>query len=165
MTMLIRVLFLGAIALLFACGSYDVELNDNIVYSPTKLYQASSIEDPALLGCVNAAIQEQGVNHAKALTTLLCPSGDIRSLAGLEQFKNLQQLGLSQNKIQSIAPLTQLRKLSQLDLRENSVSSVTALQSLPLLKLIKLQGNVDLDCDSLGALALEQVELPAHCGP
>lgn len=149
--------------ILCACSSYDVQVNDNLVYSPTRLHEPENIADPALLSCIKANIQEQKATNAKAVTKLICPAGSITNLAGIEQFKNLRQLGLSDNKIQSIEALAQLRKLSQLDLSLNALQSAEALQALELLKTIKLTGNDQLDCNSLGGLSMEDIELPAHC--
>lgn len=149
---------------LFACSTYDVKVNDNVVYSPPPLFSDYQVEDPSLKECVRATIREQKTTNAKQLQRLSCPAGEIKSLAGLELFLNMSHLGLRGNQVRNIDALSKMRRLQQLDIRDNQLLSVESITSLEKLSSLQLSGNTELDCDSVKKLkGSVKTILPEHC--
>jgi len=91
---------------------------------------------------------------------------DLKSLDGIEQFKNLQVLDLSYNSIGDISlkeylkPLKNLKKLKQLYLGNNYIYNVNGLGYLSNLKLLDLKNNNISNLDGLYDLKnLEELNL------
>ncbi|VUD68171.1 Internalin-A [Thalassocella blandensis] len=158
-------LLIPALCLLSACQRYSFAINENVVYEPPPLFNAFQINDAALRKCVEGAIAEQAIFKAGELKKLACPPGNIQSLAGIETFDGLQQLGLAQNQLRNIEILGQLKDLRQLDLRRNQVVNFTTLKALQKLERIYTKGNVTADCATLPEDSSKlNIERPEHCG-
>lgn len=142
-------LFISVLSCLGACSSYQVSVNDNVVYDPPTLFADYSISDKTLKECVRATISEQKAVSAEEIEKLICPAGNIKKVSGLQVFTNLKQIGLAGNNIKNITPLKALTKLQQADLSGNAIRDVTPLKSLKELNYINLSANRGLDCISM----------------
>ncbi|MBO9555852.1 hypothetical protein [Cellulomonas sp.] len=103
------------------------------------------VADPALATCLEQAL---GVGHGKGVApaqyekvyTLDCAwngSGpQVRSLAGLEQFTQVQDVDLSRQDVADLGPLAALTRLTSVRLTSNArVTDVSALHGLPVQNL------------------------------
>ena len=77
---------------------------------------------------------------------------DFTSIEGIENFKNLTQLGLGSNQISDIKPLAGLTNLTLLLLNENSISDLTPLANLTNLTTLGLGRNQISDIKPLAGL-------------
>lgn len=68
----------------------------------------------------------------------LYPNQEIENLQGLEFFKNLKSLDLSDHEVSDIAVIGQLTDLEELNLSGNPISDISPLSSLKSLKLLVL---------------------------
>lgn len=146
---------------LSACSRYEVSVNKRTLYTPPPLLSEYTLVDATLSDCIRKNIEEQNIRKASQLRTLLCPSGNIHDLSGLEAFSRLQKLGLKGNNVEDLGSLAKLRALRQIDLSNNRVKSAAPLTALPKLNYLDLRGNTDLSCDS--AKPLIAFLLPEHC--
>ena len=78
--------------------------------------------------------------------------GSIKSIEGLEKFKNLTNLYLEINQISDLTPLTSLTKLTNLDLDSNKISDITPLANLTKLTTLNLSNNQISDLTPLTSL-------------
>lgn len=160
----IGVLFTLFLTCTSSCSRYVVSINENVVYSPPKLVSDYSIPDPYLKSCLQSTISELHITSQDQLTKLICPTGDISDLSGIEQFPKIEYLGLSANKIQNIGPLAELKDLRQIDISDNQIQDFTSLKDLENLVLLDTKGNSNADCKSLlFAKAIKSLVLPNHC--
>lgn len=160
------------IFILTSCG-YAVSVNDNVVYTPPKLFSAQHITDKNLAACVEQTILDQEITEARKLKRLNCTNAGIRSLEGLEIFTGLEALNLADNALQNIEELKHLVQLRVLILTNNSLQSVATLLTLLKLYSLDLAGNTKLSCNDLKQLEKNWVELsltqsttlikPVHC--
>lgn len=161
------------IALLAGCG-YAVSVNDNVVYTPPKLFTGQHITDKNLAACVEQTILDQEITEARNLKRLNCTNAGISSLAGLEIFAGLEELNLADNALQNIEELKHLAQLRVLILTNNSLQNVAPLLTLLKLYSLDLAGNAGLSCNDLKQLEKNWAELsltqsttlikPEHCG-
>lgn len=135
--------------LAIAACTYQVSLNEKVVYEPPPLFSEFSIGDQALKTCVKSEIREQEIKSADALLAISCPAGKIKALDGLEVFIKLESLGLADNQIKDITALEKLTQLRRLNLRNNDVEETSALVALLQLEYIDLRSNSALNCSSL----------------
>ncbi len=150
--------------LLTGCESYDVTLNDKLVYGPARLFRHFEIPDVALHDCVSQAIADQGVTQPQDLKTLNCSSAGIKDLEGLSVFPGIRQLKLSDNQIRNLVVLEQLAGLQALWLDNNAVVDPVPLARLTQLARVDLSGNPGLQCPKPGLLSgIAELTLPAHC--
>ncbi len=169
--MKISLSLLGVICLLGlgACRSYQVSVNDNVVYTPLPLFDQYEIADAALATCVQQTIEDKKITRANELTRLRCTHAGISDLTGLEKFSALQELDLSDNALRTIAPLARLGKLQWLSLRNNAVQQTAPLLTLIKLEMLDLSGNPDLPCEDMAQLRTAAVDnegeliAPEHC--
>lgn len=160
---------LSAAACLTACSSYDVTINDQVVYTPPPLYSDFSIADPALSECLKSTIRERQIVKAGQLSELLCPAGNISSLEGITQFPNITKLGLGNNKLKDLAGVQVLTQLQHLDASGNNLTELTELNGLKKLRYVDLRRNNALVCTSIDRDAIMtasdnlKLELPQHC--
>ena len=161
-----RIIF-TAIALytcLAGCETYDITVNDRLVYTPEQLFTDYKIEDSALSECVDQVIVDAKITSANKLTTLNCSHSTISSLAGLATFTGLTRLKLSSNDIRNLLELQALTSLQELYLDNNVIVDPVPLYDLTQLQVLDLSGNATLQCPNTGAmLGIEALELPAHC--
>lgn len=153
-----------SLLLLAACGSYDLTVNDRVVYTPAPLFTDFAVPDKALRECIKEAINDQKATRAGALSSLSCAGAGIESLAGLSTFTELEQLTLSSNNIVDISELDALTVLQVLYLDNNKVIDPVPLYQLPALHLVDLSSNAQLLCPASGSLLrVSRVILPDHC--
>ena len=157
-------LLIPAWLLLSACGSYDITVNERLVYSPAPLFSDFEVADPALQQCLEQAVIDGKVTSAAQLVVLNCSHAGVADLAGLEIFTGISRLKLSSNNIRNISPLASLTILELLQLDDNRVVDSTPLLELPVLLELDLAGNPELLCPSQNSLlALHDLTLPGHC--
>ena len=151
---------------LAACSSYELRVNDNIVYSPLPLLSDFQIPDEALNQCIQKIIEQQQIYHKSDLTVVICPQQNIQTLEGLEGFEHIAELRLPDNQIQDIKTLSTLYSLREVDLSGNSLEDAASLATLPALKVIDISNNDKLRCDSIAPLKARKkltLSLPAQC--
>lgn len=154
---------------LSACSSYQVSVNDNLVYTPLPLFDEYTLSDTALENCVRQTIADEKITGARQLTRLSCTHAGISDLSGLEKFAGLQELNLSDNSLRHIAPLARLGKLRWVLLRNNQLEDASPLLSLIKLENLDLSGNKNLPCDDMAQLHTAAKENqggitpPEHC--
>ena len=145
-------------------GQYDITVNNVTVYEPSTPYTLSGIEDPALTVCLTQSLLDIDARMATDLVTLNCSDAGIQSLAGLEQFTQIQSMKLSSNDIRNLLVLERLTALNQLWLDNNDVVDPIPVLRMTGLKELNLLGNPRLQCpdpsDTPRQLALD---LPNHC--
>jgi len=135
-----------------------------VIYKPPELFNEHQIADQALNQCVGSTIAEQNLTKAEQLTRLICPTGDIRNLAGLEIFHRLEYLGIAGNRVEDVEVVSTLKNLKQADLSDNDIRVFTPLESLNKLTYLDLRGNANAICVSLtGLRGRVQVKIPKHC--
>ncbi len=148
------------------CADYKFTVNDRVVYTPAPLFSDYEIPDEALRECVVVHIQEARITAADQLDTLNCSHAGVTDLSGLQVFKQLTRLKLSNNRIEAVNALVDMTALLALYLDDNAVKTVAELRDLLELRLLDLADNPALRCADLeafrGRKALELVE-PAHC--
>ena len=166
-TELVRVLAIALLVSAAGCaelGQYDITVNDVTVYEPSAPYSASGIEDAALAACVTQSLLDIDARAATDLVALNCSDAGIQSLAGLEQFTQIQSMKLSSNNIRNLLILERLTTLRQLWLDDNDVVDPIPVLRMTNLKELYLAGNPRLQCpdpeDVPGHLSLN---LPDHC--
>ncbi|MEP4484100.1 MAG: hypothetical protein ABJ013_00605 [Halioglobus sp.] len=151
-------------ACLAGCESYDITVNDRLVYTPESLFSDYTIDDGALSECVDQAIVDAKATGPNKLTTLNCSHSTISNLAGLATFTGLTHLKLSSNNIRNLLELQALKSLQELYLDNNVIVDPVPLYDLSQLRVLDLSGNATLQCPDAGAmLVVETLELPAHC--
>jgi len=146
------------------CETYDVTVNERLVYTPKPLFTDYTIDDNALTDCVDQAIIDAKATSAGQLTTLNCSQSTISSLAGLSTFTGLTRLKLSSNSIRNLLELQPLKNLQELYLDNNVVVDPVPLYDLTQLRVLDLSGNAALQCPATAAmLGIENLKLPTHC--
>ena len=149
---------------LSACGTYDLAVNDKIVYTPLPLFEDYEIADEALRACIERTIASDKVTAASQLSALNCAKAGVVKLDGLSVFTEIERLRLSGNSIDDLGELVSLTLLQELYLDDNSLTEVVPLYQLPALRFVDLAGNDALLCPSPGSLLLlDNAILPAHC--
>jgi protein phosphatase 1 regulatory subunit 7 len=98
-----------------------------------------SLPDKNLQTCIAEAIQKNSWQTIKDITRIECHSKNIASLAGIEQFTDLQKLSLYNNQLTQ-ADIGNLSKLRHINLAKNKISQVN-LHELPALEELYIFGN------------------------
>ncbi len=153
-------------SLLASCSDYTWTFNERVVYAPPELLKEFTVEDPALSGCLQQAIEDQQLVRAEQLESLRCSDAGISTLSGLEQFVGLRRLNLDNNQIADVAPLALLPRLELLHLRHNSLTTLAPLICAPRLSELALLGNAEVSCTDLDYLENCEISVsdaPAHC--
>ena len=145
-------------------GRYDITVNNVTVYEPSAAYTVSGIEDPALTACLTQSLLDIDARMATDLVSLNCSDAGIRSLAGLEQFTQIQSMKLSSNDIRNLLVLERLNALKQLWLDNNDVVDPIPVLRMTGLKELNLAGNPCLQCpDPKDVPRHLSLNLPNHC--
>lgn len=150
------------------CQNYSFNINEKTLYDPPRFFSDFRIDDPTLRACVEQAIRDGRITTAEQLGSLNCSSAGIRSLAGLESFTGLRQIGFDRNLIDDLSPLYALKGLELLQVRENRLRVVSSQLCTTGLKRIAVAGNANLDCtglDELEKCGIQILDAPAHCPP
>jgi Leucine-rich repeat (LRR) protein len=101
---------------------------------------------------------------AADLLALNCSDAGIQSLAGLEQFTQIQSMKLSSNDIRNLLVLERLTTLRQLWLDDNDVVDPIPVLRMTNLKALYLTGNPRLQCpDPVDVPRHLSLNLPDHC--
>ena len=164
----VRIIFaIQLLLLLSACNSqYQVIFNGNTLYDPTLGSADVHVEDPDLQGCINFALLQQNLQSATQLMVLSCPTGDIITLAGIEQLSQLRFLNISNNRISRLNGLERLSNLSGLSLPNNAIDDIGPLLKSKSLLSVNLQDNDDIPCDQLNRLEQtlgDKLTSPENC--
>ena len=145
-------------------GQYDIKVNNATVYKPSAPYRVSGIEDPALTACLSQSLLNIDARIATDLLALNCRDAGIQSLAGLEQFTQIQSMKLSSNDIRNLLVLARLTALNQLWLDNNDVVDPIPVLRKTGLKELNLAGNPRLQCpDPKDVTRHLSLNLPNHC--
>lgn len=151
---------------LSGCSQYDIKVNEQLIYTPKKVFTDFKVSDPNLQTCIDQTLKDQGATSASALTWLVCTDAGITELKGLRTFPQLQLLSLHSNRISSLSELATLSELKELNLADNAVVNASGILSLLKLEKLDLRGNPALECRELTQLQrFTQVEVisPKHC--
>jgi len=129
-----------------ACGSYDVSLNNQILYEPPLIITVKNISDVNLTSCINQTLLDEKITALNQLTRLSCTYAGITSLEGLQQFEKLKEINLSNNEVRDIL-------------------AVFAMENLDTLHI---SGNPELRCSQLASLKSNSptdifIKPPSHC--
>lgn len=158
--------------ILAACtGSYEVTLNDRVVYDPFNRPANSAsnlLEDPAFQACLSVRLADSDETETSELGLLACSAAGITTIEGIGALAGLEQLELSDNQITDLEPLASLENLRVLSMRNNRIRDIRVLRQLPLLRLLILSGNNEIPCAQLDALAASGDVLltrPLSCRP
>ena len=101
---------------------------------------------------------------ATDLFALNCSDAGIQSLAGLEQFTQIQSMKLSSNDIRNLLVLARLTALNQLWLDNNDIVDPIPVLRMSHLKELNLAGNARLQCpDPEDVPRHLSLNLPNHC--
>lgn len=139
--------------LLPGCGqNYSVSVNNQPVYDPTGRSISGEVSDADLQGCINLAMQQQGVQNQADLTILSCANAQIRVLDNIGRLRRLRFLDLGNNAISNITPLEDLPTLGGLNLANNAITDISPLLNMQSLASVSLLGNNNIPCDQLSAL-------------
>ena len=145
-------------------GQYDITVNNVTVYEPSSPYTVSGIEDPALAACLTQSLLDIDARSATDLVALNCSDAGIQSLAGLEQFTQIQSMKLSSNNIRNLLVLERLTVLRQLWLDNNDVVDPIPILRMTDLKELNLAGNARLQCPAPEDVPRYlSLNLPDHC--
>jgi Leucine-rich repeat (LRR) protein len=154
----------AVLTLLCACESYDLRVNDKLVYSPKPLFSDFLVPDSALVACLEQAIKDANITSASELALLNCSHAGVKQLSGLETFTGLSQIKLSANMISDISTLAALTSLEVLHLDDNQITDATPLIGLPALQVLNMTTNEALLCPAAGSfITVKNLSLPAHC--
>ncbi|MFV0476457.1 MAG: hypothetical protein ACK5ME_01330 [Parahaliea sp.] len=149
---------------LASCKTYDIFVNDTVLYTPRPLFTNYTMVDPALQDCVKSAIDRYKVSEATQLQILSCSDMGINTLTGLAVFTGLRQLNLSDNALSDISELSSLGALSEVDLGNNHIVDALPLAELQALDMVDLTNNQTLRCPKRQALLrVVALHLPSHC--
>lgn len=157
---------IGITCLLSGCQSYQMTLNDAVVYSPPQVFTDFSTKDLNLRNCLDQAITDQKVTRASDLRRLSCSHAGITSLEGIETFLGLEELQLSHNKLTQLKPLAFLGQLKILLVDHNNLQSAPELLTLGKLERLNSQNNPSLECQDLKQLSASftgELKLPKQC--
>lgn len=150
--------------LVVACGTYDVTINEAVVYRPKGQFSDFQIADAALSDCVTQSIVDGDIREATQLEQLNCSDAGIESLQGLATFTGLTHLKLSGNRIRNLMELSGLTRLQELYLDGNVVIDPVPLYPLPALRVLDLSNNDGLQCPEDARFDhLQQLSLPSRC--
>ena len=150
-----------------ACSSYQIVLNNNVLFSPKETPPTPGLlVDANLQGCLNQYLSNSDNEDPGEVTLLACPAAGIQSLAGISALTGLERLELSDNAISDLSPLLNLKNLRVLSIRNNNITNINSLLSLPILRFVALQGNNAINCRQLEALEKKignTLNQPASC--
>ena len=145
-------------------GQHDIKVNNVKVYEPSAPYRVSGIEDPALAACLSQSLLDIDARLSTDLLALNCSDVGIQSLAGLEQFTQIQSMRLSHNNIRNLLVLARLTALNQLWLDNNDIVDPIPVLQMSHLKKLNLAGNARLQCpDQKDVPRHLSLNLPDHC--
>ena len=148
-----RLFFLATLFSLGSCShNFTVSVNNQAVFDPTGRLYAGDLADSDLQGCLNIAMQQQGIENAGLLQVLSCANSSVETLANIAQLGELRFLDVNNNRIRDISPLRGLRNLSGLNLANNRINDISPLLSMTTLTSVNLLGNNDLPCQQLQTL-------------
>src|SRR5262245_11801131 len=106
---------------------------------------AGPIADKNLEAAVRAVLQEPkaDLTDDKLNNVFILDAGgkDIKSLAGLEKCKNLEEFKAAKNCIADLAPLKDLTNLQSLTLSDNKITDLAPLAGLTKLQYLELSNN------------------------
>ena len=149
----LRPCFLAALLSLASCSqNFTVSVNNQAVFDPTGRLYAGDLADPDLQGCLNIAMQQQGIENAGLMQVLSCANSAVETLANIPQLAELRFLDVNNNRIRDISPLRGLRNLSGLNLANNRINDISPLLSMTTLTSVNLLGNNELPCQQLQTL-------------
>lgn len=153
--------------LLAACSQqFTVSINNQPVFDPEGRLFVGQLVDPGLQGCVNLALQQQGLQDPESLTVLSCANSEIGDLGNIGLLSELRFLDLGNNNISNITPLEGLTELGGLNLMNNALTDVSALLNIRTLASVNLIGNDGIPCAQLQLLEArlgENLNQPANC--
>lgn len=118
---------------------------------------AITMPDVNLRECVNDALERSATTaitktDAAKVVELDCDAYGVASLAGLENFTNLEVLWIDENTVKSLAPLTGLKKLEEFTAYDNNITDLTPLTSVTSLLAVDVAGNAVVDVAPLSKL-------------
>lgn len=145
---------LGLVLLLMVSCSqeFTISVNNQAIFDPEGRLFTGQLTDPDLQGCVNLAVQQQGLQNAALLTVLSCANSEVGDLGNISQLAQLRFLDLGNNNISNITPLEDLTQLGGLNLMNNAITDIIVLLDMPTLASVSLVGNNEIPCDQLQQL-------------
>ena len=121
---------LSTILLVVSCSGYQLTFNERVIYAPATIYTAYSVQDSALYNCLSQTLSDKNISKAEQLKTLNCAYAGITDLTGLDHFKSLQTINLSNNRIADIKTLLMMGPFENINLEANPSLPCKDLKSL-----------------------------------
>ncbi len=143
-----------------------VSINNQAVYDPSGRLIGSGVIDADLQGCINLAMQQQGMSNAAELTVLSCANSEIGNLENIGQLTRVRFLDLSNNNITNLTPLEELPNVTGLSLVNNQISDISPLFNVRSLSSVSLLGNNGIPCEQLSQLRQQlgnNLSAPEEC--
>ena len=137
-------------AIVFADKNLESLIKQDLVKQKILTSTAAKLTEPKALQVtafsenifVNKGIVSlEGMQYFKSLTSLTMSNNKIMNLGPLSSLKKLKSLSLSINLISSVAPLVGLAALNTLLLSNNKITDVSPLKLLPALTTLHITGN------------------------
>jgi Leucine-rich repeat (LRR) protein len=144
----------AALLALSGCSKYQFTLNETVVHTPAPLYTEFQMADKSLQNCLDQTIKDHRVTSPEQLTLLNCSHAGIKTLQGLEVFRNLTHINLGNNQLNQVSALGKMGRVETLLLNDNQLKQAPELLTLPKLKKMDLSNNPDMDCRDI--IQLEQ---------
>ncbi|MCE2026786.1 leucine-rich repeat domain-containing protein [Sessilibacter corallicola] len=152
--------------LLAGCKNYQVSFNEREIYAPPQVITELSIDDSALKQCIELFIETEEIANYEDLATLTCSYAGVATLDGLNRFRKLTQINLSDNKLIDLSALQGLTELKQLSVKNNQVADIQPLFNLPKLNFLDISGNDSVRCEDLNQLKRVtgmEIVFPSQC--
>jgi hypothetical protein len=119
---------------------------------PNPLITDINFVDNNLEQCIKSAAEKNGWKLSDEVNNLECNSTKITSLEGLQHFRYLSVIELSNNNIEDLNPLTELPRLISLYVSSNNISSLSALSKMKFLTVLSIGNNPIEDWSGLANL-------------
>lgn len=118
-----------------------------------------NVKDENFQNCLEEIAQSKGWASAEEFIDIKCNSEEIRSLAGVEQFVNLETLSVFNNRIQRVdAEMQKLKGLKMLNVARNNMDSLKLTNLLHLESVYAFDNEIEeLRLDNLPALEMIKV--------
>ncbi len=149
----LKLSLLTLLAWLTSCSQpLTVAVNNQAVYDPRGRMITGNTIEANLQGCINYAVEQQGLDSAAQLTVLSCANAELQQLTNIGNLSRLRFLDLGDNNITNITPLEDLGSLSGLNLSNNGITDISPLFNIQTLTTVRLTGNNRIPCSQIATL-------------
>lgn len=132
----------------FALASTQTASGNEQIYFPDENFKQSIAAALESLRILNMSDEPITPDKVKDITDLKPPRSvwplfkkNIQNIYGLQYFRSLKTIMLSQNKIEDISPVGDLTKLTDLNLSYNRISDIRPVQNITGLTVLRMDSN------------------------